>query len=75
MGCVWLYPNSAVVPGESQPVEGSGAAEQTPAPNQTNTDPAAAVEPEVGLRKCLVDRAQSSGSNPLMILSSSFTAT
>ncbi|XP_032933347.1 protein transport protein Sec16A isoform X1 [Catharus ustulatus] len=39
-----FVPNS--VPGESQPVEGSGAAEQTPAPNQTNTDPAAAVEPE-----------------------------
>uniref|UniRef100_A0A8C3V870 Protein transport protein sec16 n=1 Tax=Catharus ustulatus TaxID=91951 RepID=A0A8C3V870_CATUS len=40
-----FVPNS----GESQPVEGSGAAEQTPAPNQTNTDPAAAVEPEVAL--------------------------
>ncbi|XP_056360949.1 protein transport protein Sec16A isoform X5 [Oenanthe melanoleuca] len=39
-----FVPNS--VPGESQPVEGSGAAEQTPAANQTNTDPAAAVEPE-----------------------------
>ncbi|XP_039417450.1 protein transport protein Sec16A isoform X3 [Corvus cornix cornix] len=39
-----FVPNS--VPGESQPVEGSGAAEHTPAANQTNTDPAAAVEPE-----------------------------
>lgn len=28
-------------------MEGSGAAEHTPAANQTNTDPAAAVEPEV----------------------------
>uniref|UniRef100_A0A674HDP4 Protein transport protein sec16 n=1 Tax=Taeniopygia guttata TaxID=59729 RepID=A0A674HDP4_TAEGU len=40
-----FVPNS----GESQPVEGSGAAEHTPAANQTNTDPAAAVEPEVAL--------------------------
>ncbi|XP_050175885.1 protein transport protein Sec16A isoform X1 [Myiozetetes cayanensis] len=39
-----FVPNS--VPGESQPMEGSGAAEHTPAANQTNTDPAAAVEPE-----------------------------
>ncbi|XP_038012069.1 protein transport protein Sec16A isoform X3 [Motacilla alba alba] len=39
-----FVPNS--VPGESQPVEGSGAAEHTAAANQTNTDPAAAVEPE-----------------------------
>ncbi|XP_005055712.1 PREDICTED: protein transport protein Sec16A isoform X5 [Ficedula albicollis] len=39
-----FVPNS--VPGESQPMEGSGAAEQTPTANQTNTDPAAAVEPE-----------------------------
>ncbi|XP_053817985.1 protein transport protein Sec16A isoform X3 [Vidua chalybeata] len=39
-----FVPNS--VPGESQPVEGSGAAEHTPAANQTSTDPAAAVEPE-----------------------------
>ncbi|PKU34354.1 protein transport protein sec16a isoform x3 [Limosa lapponica baueri] len=39
-----FVPNS--VPGEPQPVEGSGAAEHTPAANQTNTDPAAAVEPE-----------------------------
>uniref|UniRef100_A0A8C3QW28 Protein transport protein sec16 n=1 Tax=Cyanoderma ruficeps TaxID=181631 RepID=A0A8C3QW28_9PASS len=39
-----FVPNS--VPGESQPVEGSGAAEHTPAANQTNTDPSAAVEPE-----------------------------
>nr|XP_054502686.1 protein transport protein Sec16A isoform X5 [Agelaius phoeniceus] len=39
-----FVPNS--VPGESQPVEGSGAAEHTAATNQTNTDPAAAVEPE-----------------------------
>ncbi|XP_071310534.1 protein transport protein Sec16A isoform X4 [Agelaius tricolor] len=39
-----FVPNS--VPGESQPVEGSGAAEHTAATNQTNTDPSAAVEPE-----------------------------
>ncbi|KFW01052.1 Protein transport protein Sec16A, partial [Eurypyga helias] len=39
-----LVPNS--VPGEPQPMEGSGAAEHTPAVNQTNADPAAAVEPE-----------------------------
>ncbi|KAM9271226.1 protein transport protein Sec16A isoform 5-T5 [Morus bassanus] len=39
-----FVPNS--VPGESQPMEGSGAAEHTPAANQTNADPAAAVEPE-----------------------------
>ncbi|XP_027543888.1 protein transport protein Sec16A isoform X4 [Neopelma chrysocephalum] len=39
-----FVPNS--VPGESQPMEGSSAAEHTPAANQTNTDPAAAVEPE-----------------------------
>ncbi|XP_014798402.1 PREDICTED: protein transport protein Sec16A isoform X5 [Calidris pugnax] len=39
-----FVPNS--VPGEPQPVEGSGAAEHTPAANQTNADPAAAVEPE-----------------------------
>ncbi|XP_051663587.1 protein transport protein Sec16A isoform X4 [Manacus candei] len=39
-----FVPNS--VPGDSQPMEGSGAAEHTPAANQTNTDPAAAVEPE-----------------------------
>ncbi|XP_039939001.1 protein transport protein Sec16A isoform X4 [Hirundo rustica] len=39
-----FVPNS--VPGESQPMEGSGAAEPTAAANQTNTDPAAAVEPE-----------------------------
>ncbi|XP_074968440.1 protein transport protein Sec16A isoform X8 [Phalacrocorax aristotelis] len=39
-----FVPNS--VPGEPQPMEGSGAAEHTPAANQTNADPAAAVEPE-----------------------------
>ncbi|KAM9218207.1 protein transport protein Sec16A isoform 4-T4 [Leptosomus discolor] len=39
-----FVPNS--VPGEPQPMEGSGAAEHTPAADQTNTDPAAAVEPE-----------------------------
>ncbi|XP_061867221.1 protein transport protein Sec16A isoform X6 [Colius striatus] len=39
-----FVPNS--VPGEPQPLEGTGAAEHTPAANQTNTDPAAAVEPE-----------------------------
>ncbi|XP_075026816.1 protein transport protein Sec16A isoform X8 [Calonectris borealis] len=39
-----FVPNS--VPGEPQPMEGSSAAEHTPAANQTNTDPAAAVEPE-----------------------------
>ncbi|XP_035753543.1 protein transport protein Sec16A-like [Egretta garzetta] len=39
-----FVPNS--VPGEPQPMEGSGAAEHTPAANQTNTDPSAAVEPE-----------------------------
>nr|XP_009940754.1 PREDICTED: protein transport protein Sec16A [Opisthocomus hoazin] len=39
-----FVPNS--VPGEPQPLEGSGAAEHTPAANQTNADPAAAVEPE-----------------------------
>ncbi|XP_063265023.1 protein transport protein Sec16A isoform X3 [Prinia subflava] len=37
-----FVPNS--VPGESQPMEGSGAAEHTAAANQTNTDPA--VDPE-----------------------------
>lgn len=74
-GCVWLNPIWSVVPGESQPMEGSGAAEHTPAANQTNTDPAAAVEPEVGLKESLADRTQNSDSNPLTILSSSFTAT
>ncbi|XP_065504484.1 protein transport protein Sec16A isoform X5 [Caloenas nicobarica] len=39
-----FVPNS--VPGEPQPMEGSGAPEHTPAANQTNADPAAAVEPE-----------------------------
>ncbi|XP_064026928.1 protein transport protein Sec16A isoform X2 [Pogoniulus pusillus] len=39
-----FVPNS--VPGESQPLEGSAAAEHTPAANQPNSDPAAAVEPE-----------------------------
>ncbi|XP_075295487.1 protein transport protein Sec16A isoform X6 [Opisthocomus hoazin] len=39
-----FVPNS--VPGEPQPLEGSGAAEHTPAANQTNADPAATVEPE-----------------------------
>lgn len=29
-------------------MEGSGAAEHAPAANQTSTDPAATVEPEVG---------------------------
>lgn len=46
--CVWPNPISSAVPGESQPMEGSGAAEHAPAANQTNTDPAAAAEPEVG---------------------------
>uniref|UniRef100_A0A8C6NCB8 Protein transport protein sec16 n=1 Tax=Melopsittacus undulatus TaxID=13146 RepID=A0A8C6NCB8_MELUD len=41
-----FVPNS--VPGEPQPMEGSGAAEHAPAANQTSTDPAATVEPEVG---------------------------
>ncbi|XP_055653368.1 protein transport protein Sec16A isoform X7 [Falco peregrinus] len=39
-----FVPNS--VPGEPQPMEGSGAAEHAPAASQTNADPAAAVEPE-----------------------------
>ncbi|KAK2515047.1 Sec16a [Columba guinea] len=39
-----FVPNS--VPGEAQPMEGSGAPEHTPAANQTNADPAAAAEPE-----------------------------
>ncbi|XP_010126615.1 PREDICTED: protein transport protein Sec16A [Chlamydotis macqueenii] len=39
-----FVPNS--VPGEPQLMEGSGAAEHTPAANQTNPDPAASVEPE-----------------------------
>uniref|UniRef100_A0A8V5H6K2 Protein transport protein sec16 n=1 Tax=Melopsittacus undulatus TaxID=13146 RepID=A0A8V5H6K2_MELUD len=39
-----FVPNS----GEPQPMEGSGAAEHAPAANQTSTDPAATVEPEVG---------------------------
>ncbi|XP_061332645.1 protein transport protein Sec16A isoform X5 [Pezoporus flaviventris] len=39
-----FVPNS--VPGEPQPMEGSGAAEHAPAASQTSTDPAAAVEPE-----------------------------
>lgn len=43
-----LIPVSFVVPGESQPLEGSAAAEHTPAANQPNSDPAAAAEPEVG---------------------------
>uniref|UniRef100_A0A8B9W618 Protein transport protein sec16 n=1 Tax=Anas zonorhyncha TaxID=75864 RepID=A0A8B9W618_9AVES len=38
-----FVPNS----GEPQPMEGSGAAEHTPAANQTNTEPAAAADPEV----------------------------
>uniref|UniRef100_A0A8B9EVI5 Protein transport protein sec16 n=1 Tax=Anser cygnoides TaxID=8845 RepID=A0A8B9EVI5_ANSCY len=32
---------------EPQPMEGSGAAEHTPVANQTNTEPAAAADPEV----------------------------
>uniref|UniRef100_A0A8B9EWR3 Protein transport protein sec16 n=1 Tax=Anser cygnoides TaxID=8845 RepID=A0A8B9EWR3_ANSCY len=40
-----FVPNS--VPGEPQPMEGSGAAEHTPVANQTNTEPAAAADPEV----------------------------
>uniref|UniRef100_A0A669Q5V4 Protein transport protein sec16 n=1 Tax=Phasianus colchicus TaxID=9054 RepID=A0A669Q5V4_PHACC len=40
-----FVPNA--VPGDPQPMEGSGAAEQTPAANQTNTDPSAAVDQEV----------------------------
>ncbi|XP_065709599.1 protein transport protein Sec16A isoform X5 [Patagioenas fasciata] len=39
-----FVPNS--VPGEAQPMEGSGAPEHAPAANQTNADPAAAAEPE-----------------------------
>ncbi|KAM6237580.1 protein transport protein Sec16A isoform 5-T6 [Spheniscus humboldti] len=39
-----FVPNS--VPGEPQPMEGSGAAEHAPGADQTNTDPAAAIEPE-----------------------------
>ncbi|XP_042734775.1 protein transport protein Sec16A isoform X5 [Lagopus leucura] len=39
-----FVPNA--VPGDPQPVEGSGAAEQTPAANQTNPDPSAAVDQE-----------------------------
>ncbi|KAM6400148.1 protein transport protein Sec16A isoform 3-T3 [Rhynochetos jubatus] len=39
-----FVPNS--VPGDPQPMEGSGAAEHTAAANQTSADPAAAVEPE-----------------------------
>uniref|UniRef100_A0A669QDD5 Protein transport protein sec16 n=1 Tax=Phasianus colchicus TaxID=9054 RepID=A0A669QDD5_PHACC len=39
-----FVPNA--VPGDPQPMEGSGAAEQTPAANQTNTDPSAAVDQE-----------------------------
>uniref|UniRef100_A0A8C9G8Y2 Protein transport protein sec16 n=1 Tax=Pavo cristatus TaxID=9049 RepID=A0A8C9G8Y2_PAVCR len=35
------------IPGDPQPMEGSGAAEHTPAANQTNTDPSAAVDQEV----------------------------
>ncbi|XP_015734342.1 protein transport protein Sec16A isoform X7 [Coturnix japonica] len=39
-----FVPNA--VPGDPQPVEGSGAGEHTPAANQTNTDPSAAVDQE-----------------------------
>ncbi|XP_042686602.1 protein transport protein Sec16A isoform X2 [Centrocercus urophasianus] len=39
-----FVPNA--VPGDPQPVEGSGAAEQMPAANQTNPDPSAAVDQE-----------------------------
>uniref|UniRef100_A0A8C9G362 Protein transport protein sec16 n=1 Tax=Pavo cristatus TaxID=9049 RepID=A0A8C9G362_PAVCR len=39
-----FVPNA--VPGDPQPMEGSGAAEHTPAANQTNTDPSAAVDQE-----------------------------
>ncbi|XP_067165434.1 protein transport protein Sec16A isoform X5 [Apteryx mantelli] len=39
-----FVPNS--VPGEPQPLEGSGAAEHAAAANQTSTDPAAAADPE-----------------------------
>ncbi|XP_072209138.1 protein transport protein Sec16A isoform X6 [Excalfactoria chinensis] len=39
-----FVPNA--VPGDPQPVEGSGAAEHTPAANQTNADPSAAVDQE-----------------------------
>lgn len=45
--CVWLSLIHFIVPGDPQPVEGSGAAEQTPAANQTNPDPSAAVDQEV----------------------------
>lgn len=39
-----FVPNA--VPGDPQPMEGSGAAEHTPAANQTNADPSAAVDQE-----------------------------
>ncbi|XP_021269478.1 protein transport protein Sec16A isoform X5 [Numida meleagris] len=39
-----FVPNA--VPGDPQPMEGSSAAEHTPAANQTNTDPSAAVDQE-----------------------------
>lgn len=41
-------------------MEGSGAAEHAPAADQTNTDPAAAIEPEVGSKECLVYIIQTS---------------
>lgn len=58
--CVWLNPTLFVVPGEAQPMEGSGAPEHTPAANQTNADPAAAVEPEVGWKEWFVYIVQTS---------------
>lgn len=41
-------------------MEGSGAPEHTPAANQTNADPAAAVEPEVGWKEWFVYIVQTS---------------
>ncbi|XP_019331266.2 protein transport protein Sec16A isoform X3 [Alligator mississippiensis] len=57
-----FVPNS--VPEESQPTEGSGAVEQTPATNQANTDAAAAAEPQYLNSAMLPPGSELPASNP-----------
>uniref|UniRef100_A0A7M4FWJ9 Protein transport protein sec16 n=1 Tax=Crocodylus porosus TaxID=8502 RepID=A0A7M4FWJ9_CROPO len=57
-----FVPNS--VPEEPQPIEGSGAVEQTPATNQANTDAAAAAEPQYLNSAMLPPGSELPASNP-----------
>ncbi|XP_025049485.1 protein transport protein Sec16A isoform X5 [Alligator sinensis] len=57
-----FVPNS--VPEESQPTEGSGAVEQTPATNQANIDAAAAAEPQYLNSAMLPPGSELPASNP-----------